>query len=237
MNDDEIYVRIRGLIEGMPDLANFRSTGEVHEWIGRAAALIEATGDVADAVAFNMASQSLVGILRSENALRMTTILYKALAKAELKASPAMRGTFIAAGNPFDAIAAIGRVLSSASTDVLLVDPYADANALTEFAVLARSGTSIRILADAAHEQPGLKPASRRWVTQYGSDRPLEVRMAPKRSLHDRLIVIDRKEVWALGQSLNALAKRAHTSLLKVDFETAALKMSAYETIWTVAVP
>ena len=43
-------------------------------------------------------------------------------------------------------MAAIGKVLGTAKRDVLIVDPYADEKALTDFAPLAREGISVRML-------------------------------------------------------------------------------------------
>ena len=141
-------------------------------------------------------------------------------------------GAFIGAGNVLDAFAAIGSVLESAKTDVLIVDPYMDEKALTEFAHLVPAGISIRLLADAQNHKPTLAPAAKRWVAQYGRARPLEVRLSPARSLHDRLVVVDGKEVWVLTQSLNAFAARAPASIVRVDAETGGLKIAAYQGLW-----
>jgi hypothetical protein len=70
-----------------------------------------------------------------------------------------------------------------------------------------------------------------------GSVRPLEARLAPDRSLHDRLIIIDERDSWSLGQSFNALAARAPTSLIRADTETAQLKIQAHAQIWQAADP
>jgi hypothetical protein len=85
--------------------------------------------------------------------------------------------------------------------------------------------------------KPTLQPAAKRWETQYGDKRPLEVRLAPPRSFHDRVIIIDQMAVWILTQSLNAFATRAPASIIRVDPDTAALKIAAYEEVWTGAQP
>jgi hypothetical protein len=43
-----------------------------------------------------------------------------------------LRGAFIAAGHGFDAFAAVGKALGTATADVFIVDPYADAKLLTD---------------------------------------------------------------------------------------------------------
>jgi hypothetical protein len=168
---------------------------------------------------------------------KIRAILYRALAAAELAAPASARGSFLPAGEPFAAINAVGKVLGGARASAFIVDPYADANLLTEFAVLVAEGVPVRVLADEASHKPGLKPVAAAWSEQYGRGRPLEVRLAPARSLHDRIILIDGKEAWTLGQSFNALAKRSPTSLVRTDPETAALKAAAYGELWAAAKP
>jgi hypothetical protein len=85
--------------------------------------------------------------------------------------------------------------------------------------------------------KPTLQPAAAAWTKQFGSARPLDVRKAPKGSLHDRLILLDRKDVWLLGQSFNQLATRSNTYLSKADAELAAMKIAAYEAAWGSAPP
>jgi hypothetical protein len=145
------------------------------------------------------------------------------------------QGAFISAGNPFDAFAAFAKVLSMATNDILMIDPYMDEKALSDFAVLAAEGMAIRLLADEHGKKASLKPAVERWISQYGTKRPLEARPAGARSLHDRLLIIDGSTAWVLTQSMNAFAARAPASIVRVDTDTASLKIVAYSTIWSSA--
>ena len=98
-------------------------------------------------------------------------------------------------------------------------------------------GVPIRVLADAKAVKPTLKPAVEAWGKQFGLTRPIEVRAAPKGTLHDRLILIDRRDVWLLGQSFNQLATRSNTYLSKADPELAQMKFGAYDQIWAASAP
>jgi hypothetical protein len=70
------------------------------------------------------------------------------------------------------------------------------------------------VLADTAEHKKTLGPAAQRWAQQFAKTRPpLEIRLAPAKTLHDRLII--------------KLAERAPTSLVRADPETGALKISA----------
>ena len=107
---------------------------------------------------------------------------------------------------------------------------------LTEFALLAPEHVAIRLLADQNLHKATLKPAATRWVAQHGAARPLEVKLAPPKTLHDRLIAVDGVNAWTLTQSLNAFATRSPASILRADPETAALKIASYEAMWQTAV-
>jgi hypothetical protein len=136
--------------------------------------------------------------------------------------------------NTFDAFAAISKILAPAASDVLIVDPYMDESILTDFAGTAPELVKLRLLTDAKTVKPGFEPAVLRWREQYGTTRPLEARLAPAKALHDRAIFVDGTQAWIITQSFKDLAKRSHAEIVRAD-ETAALKVAAYEAIWSAA--
>jgi hypothetical protein len=211
---------------------------EAQQWLGRAGALILASSDAMEIAMYRAAALGLnMSTSRWQSVQDIVAILYRLLAVAELRAPVAARGAFIPAGNAFDAMAAVGKVLTAATGDVLIVDPYMDEKALTDFAPLAPEGVAIRLMADEQHHKPTLAPAQRRWISQFGGKRPLTVRLATPRSLHDRLIVVDSAESWVLTQSLNAFAARSPAAIVRADRETSALKIGAYQEMWGRAKP
>ena len=191
-----------------------------NQWLGKLDALFTTDDDVDNRVALRAAIPALVGartpLEQSRAARAITIILHRALAAAELRAPVSAKGSFIPAGNAFDAMSAIGKVLGTAKHDVLIVDPYMDEKALTDFASLAVEGIAVRLLADEKDHKPTLRPAQGRWVQQYGTTRPLEVRLAPARVLHDRLAIVDEAETYVLTQSLNAFAARSPAAVVRV---------------------
>jgi hypothetical protein len=238
LTPEALYLHLRNLVAEMPDLAHGAITPETRKWLGRATALVELMGDQVETIKLHVVTENLTGPLHDRNAETITAVVHRALARAELKAPAAFHGSFIVAGNTFAAFAAVKKILGEARSDVLMVDPYADANAVTDYAALAPENVSVRLLGDQSprKRKPALKPAVDRWVHDYGTTRPLEVRLAVA-DVHDRLIVVDGKTVWALGQSFNRLAEHAHTTLLRVPQEIAPEKIAAYETMWVAAVP
>ena len=145
---------------------------------------------------------------------RLQTVVYQVLAKAELAAPDPVQGAFLAAGHTFDAYVAVIEVLSAATTDLLMIDPYADAKDFAIRVVSAQAGERPHPGRSGTRRyQPSLRPAVERWVQQYRSTRPLSVRLAAPNTFHDRSILVDRATAWAVGQSFKDLAARSHTTL------------------------
>jgi hypothetical protein len=190
-----------------------------------------------DEISLKLASERLIGSQGTQGADEVQTLLYRLLATAELKAPASEQGAFIAAGNQLDAYVAVTKVLAMASRNLLVVDPYMDGQALIDFLPSANEGVALRVLADKASVKPTLAPATGKWKGQFDTKRPLEVRLSPARSLHDRLVIVDQREAWSFTQSLKDFANRAHGSVMKADAETAALKIDAYEQLWNAAQP
>lgn len=238
------YQQLGNLVATMPDLnTTAYCSPEGRQWLGRVAILVQEGGDVMDFAQFKVAADNLGspatlpgGVSVHGDAVnKITSILYRTLARAEQDAPVAAQGTFIPVGASFTAIDAVSKILGTAASSVLIVDPYADGNLLSDFAVLAPEGVQLMVLSDKAGHKAGLKPMAASWAKQYGTVRPLEVRLAAAGSIHDRLIIIDNQNAWIVGQSFNALAKRAPTSMMRADSATAQMKVSAYGTAWKAA--
>ena len=141
------------------------------------------------------------------------------------------------ANTAFDAFAAVRKVLATAEAEVLLVDPNADAKALTDFAVLAPDRVVVRVLADRATRKISLQSATQRWMRQFGGARPLFVRLAATGTVRDTLILVDGAKAWALGQSFGRLAKVDYTTLVRIPAEAASSLIAAYAAKWDAADP
>ncbi|WP_156473025.1 phosphatidylserine/phosphatidylglycerophosphate/cardiolipin synthase family protein [Pseudorhodoferax sp. Leaf265] len=239
MNPETFYLQMRRLVASMPDLDNGPITHEVDEWLARATALVEVSGNARDAIEIGAAVKLLDSLhARHTYARNIRIVIARVLARAELKAPVEQQGAFIEAGDSLNAFAAVAKVLERTKRDVLMVDAYADFHIITEFAVTAPAGVTVRILgADREARKATLRSAATNWVQQFGAGRPLEVRVAPQAVLHDRLILIDATEAWSAGQSFNGMAQKSHTSIERSDPELSAMKIQAYESIWSSAQP
>jgi hypothetical protein len=237
MDAEELYIRLGRLLEEMPDLdADTKDKPRIIGWFGKAYALLSASGDKVDAVRLKVISGRVFTYEYSYND-EVSSIITRALAVAELSAPAAVSGSFIGAGNSFDAMAAVGKVLSGSTTAIRIVDPYMDEKTLTDFATLAKEGVAIELLSDEATYKATLEPAVARFAKQYAAKRPLEARLAPKRALHDRLIIVDGKVAWTLTQSLKDFAERSPASIIRIDGDAGTLKIAAYDDFWKSAKP
>jgi hypothetical protein len=246
MTADALYAQLGRLVADPPNLKTVPPgtppgvipplTADQMLWLGRAEALMTEVFGAQGSLEFLRIRQQF-DQQRSWSADEIMKHLYRALAAIEMELPTPATGAFIPAGNTFDALKAVQRVFEGAKADILIVDPYLDEKILTEFALLAPSGILLRLLTDVGSHKPSLIPAITHFKKQYGNDRPLEVRGAAAKSLHDRMVAIDGRRIWTVGQSFNALAARAPTAFVEVDQETAALKLAAYEAIWQSAAP
>ena len=142
LSDEALYQHLGRLVASMPNLRASPVAPETNEWLGKAIALVEESGTSGDIATIKVAAQNLSGVLQGGNAQTIETIVRAALARAELRVPASAQGAFLPAGNSFDAFAAVGKIVSTVSRDVLFVDPYADQRILETYAVLAPSGTS-----------------------------------------------------------------------------------------------
>jgi hypothetical protein len=212
-------------------------TTETFSWLGRVSALIETTDGFADSAALGLAMRHLESELtRQAGTTQIKLILFRALARAEMKSPVDARGAFVAAGNSFDALAAIGRILSAATEPMMIIDPYLNETVLIDFAQMLPEGIELRLLGGPRGNDGSLQPALARWKIQFGNRRPIEARVAPAGALHDRAIISD-SAAWSLSQSVKDFAKRSPAMILKVDPELQAMKQAAYAAIWHASTP
>lgn len=232
---ENLYRQLGRLIETMPDLKSSDLTSpEVNQWLGRAFVLVKETGDFYDAATLKVdigRLESVYPVQKNSAISSIHSIIYRALAAAEQAAPAGSDGTFIPVGNSFDAFSSLSKILKSATKDVLIIDPYMDEVTLTNFGTAVPENINFRLMADQNDHKPTLLPASQNWVKQYGSTRPLSVRLAAARTLHDRAIFIDGTTAYTITQSLNAIATRSPAEIIKAD-DTANLKIAAYEDLW-----
>lgn len=222
------YSELGGLISSTPDISKTPLPVEALVWFGRVFALLIEMGQAVQAVDFKSAFEQRTGTTLSSPEMqmeKMKTALYIALGAAERFAPSGAIGQFIPVSSPHDALLAISPVLGGAISDLLIVDPYMSQALINNFALSAGEGVKLRLLSGDKKTSADLLPALRAW-RQQRPERPIEVRAASQRLLHDRLIIPDG-QAWWLSQSFNTLAKRSPAALQKFKIKSGDLKLSS----------
>ena len=236
-NAERCYLELAELLQATPDLSDVDSR-QVHRWLAAVQAIIEeAPRSTSDLISCQVAANNLDSFALAEtNQRNILKISERVLARLERLRPSSRDSGFLSAGEPFSALVTIGKVLASAQDSVLFIDPYASMVILKNFALLAPENVSIHILAGKGQVKNDLGPSSLAWKDQFGSTRELEVRLAPKGTVHDRAIIIDDKAAWSLGTSFNGIAKRSPSLIQKVDpIDVFPDKLAAYRALWSEA--
>lgn len=238
LSPQEIFSRIQTVIGSTPVVPETGPiTPEVLQWLGRAHALIKEVDVSIDAIKAQSAVDHVIGQFRAYGMKEMQALLHRAAAHVELQLPATSQGAFLPIGSSFDAVSIFSKVVSTATNYVRLIDPYLAENALTEFAVLIPVGVKIELLGGDTSVKPGLKPTAKAWVQQYDAQRPLSVRLATSKSLHDRVVDVDGREAWLISQSLNAIATRSPATFTKQNPDVAGAKIDWYQSVWDAATP
>ncbi len=241
MTAKEVYMKMKYLAQTLPDLENIEFTTETYEWLGEFQSLMDSLSGLGNDVSLNFAINTLTSNPKSNDRLRLgqgaarkiKTIFYNALATAKQNAPDSMQESFILVGKSFDFFSAMAGIFDKAKKDVLIVDPYLDHTIFTKFAYLIEEQINVRLLA--SKNKQALQPAFEAWVKQYGSTRPVELRIAPKLRLHDRLVIVDNKALWILSQSLHYFAERAEGNIM--PSQEPELKVECYNDLWDKSKP
>ena len=220
-----------------PELASGPITPKVQRWLASANALVKSSGSLTEALQLTVACENLDGPLRARNAETIINILHRVLVKAEVNAPREVRGSVLLIGESLDAYMTMSRLLATATSDALLVEPDAAGKILADYAILAPERVTVRLLSDEAQHRPSLIGGVQRWRQRFGDNRNLMVRVASANTLSERLILLDGGRAWVLGVPFSHLAKRTLTTLVRMRPEEEARKIEVYAEIWEEAKP
>lgn len=200
-------------------------------WLSRASALVEASGDLSDTVAFRTARSKLNSYTHDRTALLAP--VYNAFQRADLHCPADSQGRFIAPEDTWNGYAALVRLFQTPCETMLVVDPYLGASLFLELLPHSRASKGVRCLTSGAADKAGLVAAHGKWQAERPEGTPaVDLRFAPKGALHDRLIFIDSSHVWLVSQSLKDIVKRSPASLVQADAEIGSFKRDHYESVW-----
>ncbi len=230
---EQILALLQSAIRDAPEFVYQEQLSENDiRWLGRSYALLEISGEISTRVNFDTARKALNTYNHDRQNLLMP--LYDALSRMELLVPASLQGAFIPAGDTWDGYAALVKLVQTSSDDILIVDPYLNSDIFLHFAPHSVSNKGIRCLtAKRSSNHSELLATNDKWqADEISKAHPVEIRYATASELHDRLIVLDSKEVWLVSQSIKDIAKRSPASVTRADAELGLMKIEHYEAIW-----
>lgn len=228
MNDEQLLMELEDLLRNTPPQQNIRQeTPENFSWLGRAAAALESwnfvKGSMAKIDINNIQSPNIQ--LYSSGYRKTLTMIHQAIHELRMKTTGPL-SVAIGTGGVFDYFDEIRKILESANTDVLFIDPYLDAEFVARYLPNIKDGVSIRLLG--REKLSTLIPAVEAYSSQHS--KKIEVRSA--QGFHDRYVFIDKGNCYQSGSSFKDGAKKSPTTLTQITDAFSAVQ-STYEKIWT----
>ena len=238
LSPEQVLALLEAVIRDAPEfgIKETLSDGQMR-WLGRADAILEASGATNALVSFRMARNNLNSY--SFNYAGLMLPLHEAYSKVELMAPANSQGAFIPAGDTWNGYVALVKLMQNDCKDLLIVDPYLNSAIYTDFAPHSTALNGVRFLTAKRNENHlGLIAASEKWAAdQISQTRPVDGRYAPAGALHDRLIILDGHTVWLVSQSFKDIAKRSPASVSRADPEMSSMKSQHYEALWIASDP
>jgi hypothetical protein len=223
--------RIKALLANAPSFATYTPTSHEHQaWLAQAHALVARWKPI-EAISVKSSSDFLANsLLRDSNLAQVYGALHRAIADLELSL-PAEAGQAFGPGAIYDFFKALNSLVASASSCLMIADPFVDAEIFDAYLSSVPAGVRIRILTKKA--PANLKQAIDKFSVQRGT--AIEARLS--RDFHDRIVFVDGSDCWVLGQSIKHAAKSMPTYLAPLSPDVASDKFGFYESIWGGAEP
>lgn len=222
----DILVEIEDLIRTLPDLAYGWEEPEALDWIGRARAILTLPQ-------LNVYAETVVAIQQATSGLtrdswqgkKTIQILLNQVRHSIRMQTVGPLSVAISKGMVFDYFDGLRKIIEEARADILIVDPYMDAEIVSRYLPFVAKSVTIRLLA--SKHVATLGPAAKLFAEQNQSS--VEIRKAT--SLHDRFIFIDKKRGFQSGASFHQGGVKSPTTLTEIT-DTLSVVRKTYEELW-----
>lgn len=140
-------------------------------------------------------------------------------------------GNAYATGDIYKFFNDLKSIVNGAKSEIFLIDPYFDGEAFNNYLADVNSNINVRIFTN--------RPANevKVYVDKHQSQFKSKITLKKYRNLHDRLIIIDNKECWITGGSINHAGNKSPTYLIPVGTEITKEKIRIYDEIWNSKEP
>ena len=229
MEKPALLAELKAMANSVPDFSTYSPTSRSHlEWLGRTHALV-AMWDRLEAISFRMSADSLTGAFFHDQSInKILGILHRAIAGLEIKV-PELPAQAYGPGAVYDFLKNLRELLGSATTELLIVDPYLDDQVFDGYLATVPNQLRVRLLVDqyASSVKAGL--------TKFVAQTKMNVEVRTSKGIHDRVVFVDGRSCWVLGQSIKDAAKSKPTYIAPIAADATQLKLADYEKIWATA--
>ena len=213
MTNEQMLAEVEDLLRSSPPVTVFLEPDGVNEevlgWLGRARAVLE-NWDFTKSPSFSSDIDPLLaeGNQRVFNPPRpayrgLMTLLHQARHDLRMKTVVPLT-VQIPDGKPFDYFDEIRKITQMASSNLLFIDPYLDAEFISRYLPQITSGVTVQLLT--SKKLSTLLPAVDTFLAQ--SSLQVQVRSVSS-GLHDRYVFVDGTSCYQSGASLEPVVSNA----------------------------
>lgn len=226
---------LRRLLANVPDFGGFQRGGDPNrfEWLGKVHAVVRLF-DTGAGITISTRQGSLSGISAHANLEAILAASHTVLAALDYEAQRANGGAAFGPGAVYDFHKSLTGLVAMPQKSLMVVDPYLDHEFVSSYLPHVPKGVAIKLLTS-NRCLTTLIPATQKFAAQEKA--AIDIRVAAKRQIHDRVIIIDEGTCWVAGASFKDAAARAPTYLAPLESEISSEKVAAYSAIWSASPP
>lgn len=231
MTQHVLLERLRALLASMPPLEGRGPyTQEQFSWLGKVNAAMHDWSEI-QSIPFRTSVNGLLhNVDRQGNYGAVVAHLHDAIARLE-SSLPRDAGQAFGPRAAYDFFKALNDIVASTANQILIADPYLDAEVFDGYLHALKPGAFARLITTKYVD--AVRVAAAKYQAQYGST----VAMRQSNDIHDRVIFVDNDQCWVLGASIKDAALKKPTYLAPVSQDVADEKRKHYELIWQAGTP
>jgi hypothetical protein len=231
MTPHVLLEKLRTLLQSMPPLEGRGDyMQEQFSWLGKANAVMSEWNEI-QSIPFKVAVTSLIrNTDRRGNYGIVVASIHEVISRLE-NSLPQNGGQAFGPGAAYDFFRALNDLVASATTQVMVVDPYLDAEIFDGYLHGLRSGVTVQLLTTKYVDNVRIA------AEKYRAQARANVELRHSADIHDRVVFIDNDQCWVLGASIKDAALKKPTYLAPLAPDVAVDKRRLYEGIWIASTP
>ena len=225
---EHLLAEVEDLLRSMPPDGDLgQNAPSTLAWLGRLRAVIE-EWSMPKMIPLNAALNNLRSSIYRDNGVReIAVLLHQAQHNLRLH-TLGPSSSAISKGMVFAYFDELRKIIELARQDLLFVDPYLDAEFVSQYLPYAKPGVTLRLLTE--KKLKTLLPA----LDAYCRQNSAAVSVRSTLAIHDRYVFVDGATCYQSGSSFKDGAKTAGTVITQIVDAFGAMK-STYDALWSAA--